>query len=87
MITRAPNITRLIDKLVQKKLVSRCDHDHDRRVVYVAATERALEALARLDEPVQELHRRLTGGLSRAEQRELIRLLEKCREGTEAPSE
>src|SRR3954463_5842432 len=29
MIPRAPNITRLIDKLVQKKLVSRCDHDRD----------------------------------------------------------
>src|SRR5579863_2804169 len=27
MIARAPNITRLIDKLVQKKLVSRCAHE------------------------------------------------------------
>lgn len=45
MIDRAPNATRLTDKLIAKGLVQRERDDKDRRVVHVWITERGLELL------------------------------------------
>ena len=80
-ITVVPGITGLIDRLERVDLVRRERSRQDRRVVYVAITERGLELLARLDSPLSELHADVLRQLSRAEVQELIRLLEKAREG------
>ena len=48
-------------------------------MVYVSITEDGLEVLARLDEPVRELHRRVLAHFSADEVAELTRLLEKAR--------
>ena len=50
MIERAPNATRLMDKLCDKKLIERERCEHDRRVVYVKITESGLELLTTIDE-------------------------------------
>ena len=50
MIERAPNATRLMDKLCDKTLISRERCDHDRRVVYVRITNQGLELLKTIDE-------------------------------------
>jgi DNA-binding MarR family transcriptional regulator len=50
MIVRSPNITRLADKLVHKKLIKRNRSTEDRRVVYVKITEPGLKLLAQIDE-------------------------------------
>jgi DNA-binding MarR family transcriptional regulator len=50
MIDRAPNATRLTDKLIAKGLVIRERCDMDRRVVYVRISPKGLELLKRLDE-------------------------------------
>ena len=78
-VTEVPGITGLVDRLERAGLVQRQRCREDRRVVYVAATPRALGLLARLDGPVRELHRRLMGHLGARELGELIRLLEKVR--------
>jgi DNA-binding MarR family transcriptional regulator len=65
--------------LEEAGLVNRLRCEKDRRVIYVALTERAIAALAALDEPLIALHRKLMGHLSDAELKELIRLLEKTR--------
>jgi MarR family transcriptional regulator, 2-MHQ and catechol-resistance regulon repressor len=78
-ITEVPGITGLVDRLERAGLVKRERCRRDRRVVYVAATPKALGLLARLDGPVQELHSRLMGHLGTRELGELIRLLEKVR--------
>ncbi len=80
MVTVVPAITGLIDRLEALEMVTRERCLHDRRVVYVAITEKALKILADLDEPVEQLHHALIGHLSQAELKELIRLLEKARE-------
>ncbi|MDQ3100055.1 MAG: MarR family transcriptional regulator [Bacteroidota bacterium] len=49
MIDRAPNATRLTDKLIAKGLVERERCDEDRRVVYVKIAEKGLELLDRID--------------------------------------
>jgi DNA-binding MarR family transcriptional regulator len=79
-ITVVPGITGLIDRLERAGLVNRLRCDRDRRVIYVALTDRAATTLTALDEPMAALHYQLLGHLSRAELKEMIRLLEKARE-------
>ena len=87
MIAAVPGITGLVDRLEGMGLVARERSTEDRRVVFVAITPRGLDLLARLDDPVAALHKRLIGHLSPAELRELSRLLEKARQGLEKVSE
>lgn len=49
MIDRAPNATRLTDKLIAKGLVERERCEEDRRVVFVRISERGLELLITID--------------------------------------
>src|SRR5713101_3606366 len=79
-ITVVPGITGLIDRLEQSGFVNRVRCETDRRVIYVALTDKGAKALAGLDDPLQALHKKLMSHLSQAELRELIALLEKTRE-------
>ena len=49
MIEKSPNTTRLMDKLIDKKLIERVRCDEDRRVVYVKITKNGLELLSQID--------------------------------------
>ena len=52
MITRDPDITRLLDRLEKRGLISRCRETKDRRMVMARITPEGLKLLGRLDEPV-----------------------------------
>ena len=80
MITRDPDITRLLDRLEKRDLISRCRETKDRRMVMARIAPQGLELLARLDEPVQSAHRKLLGHLGRERLQALAGLLEVCRE-------
>ena len=75
MITRDPDITRLLDRLEKRELISRCRETKDRRTVMARITPEGLKLLARLDEPVQEAHRKQLGHLGRERLRALAELL------------
>ncbi len=77
MIQVVPAITGLIDRLLKQGLVSRDRCTEDRRVVYIEITKKALTLLKRMDEPVNQLHKRLVGHLTRSELKELSCLLKK----------
>lgn len=79
MISRMPDVTRLVDRLEQSKLVERARTTSDRRVVLVRLTEAGRDLLACLDGPVRELHGHTLGHLKRSELAELNRLLVKAR--------
>jgi DNA-binding MarR family transcriptional regulator len=79
MITRDPDITRLLDRLEKRGLISRCRETKDRRMVMARITPGGLQLLARLDEPVEEAHRRQLGHLNREQLRALSELLETTR--------
>jgi DNA-binding MarR family transcriptional regulator len=79
MITRDPDITRLLDRLEKRGLTSRCRQTKDRRMVMVRITPEGLKLLARLDEPVQEGHRRQLGHLGPDRLLELTELLHAAR--------
>jgi MarR family transcriptional regulator, 2-MHQ and catechol-resistance regulon repressor len=83
MIQAVPGITGLIDRLEGAGFVRRQRATEDRRVIFVEITASALAVLGRLDEPLVALEKKLIGGLTQAEQRDLNRLLEKIREHLE----
>ena len=63
MVTRDSDITRLLDRLEKRSLVSRCRESKDRRTVWTRITPEGLELLARLDEPMRAAHLELLGHL------------------------
>ncbi len=79
MITRDPDVTRLLDRLEKRGLISRCRETKDRRTVMARITAEGLNLLARLDEPVQAGHRRQLGHLGRERLRLLSELLSVAR--------
>ena len=81
MITRDPDITRLLDRLEKRSLISRCRESKDRRMVLTRIAPEGLELLARLDKPVEDTHRKLLGHLGQERLRALAGLLAACRSG------
>lgn len=81
LIQVVPAITGLIDRLEKVNLVQRKRCEEDRRVVYVAITRRGLDLLTKIDEPLGRLQHDLMKVHSKTDLAELIRLLEKTREG------
>ena len=81
MITRDPDITRLLDRLEKRGLISRCRETKDRRMVMARITPYGFKLLARLDGPVEETHRRQLGHLGRERLRALAELLHAARTG------
>ena len=79
MITRDPDITRLLDRLEKRNLISRCRETKDRRMVMARIARDGLKLLGRLDEPVQEAHRKQLGHLGSERLRALTELLHAAR--------
>ncbi|MGB8582851.1 MAG: MarR family transcriptional regulator [Candidatus Sulfotelmatobacter sp.] len=75
MITRDPDVTRLLDRLEKRELISRCRETEDRRTVRARIAPQGLKLLARLDEPVQAAHRKQLGHLGRRRLQALADLL------------
>lgn len=67
MIDRAPNATRLTDKLIDKGLVARERCSEDRRVIYVRITPKGLALLERIDAESKGLFQQLFERLSEAD--------------------
>ena len=79
MVTRDPDLTRLLDRLESRRLVSRSRSSSDRRVIVAAVTEAGRRLLSRLDDKVSEVHRNQLHHLSRTELGTLAELLVRAR--------
>jgi DNA-binding MarR family transcriptional regulator len=75
MITRDPDVTRLLDRLEKRGLISRWREARDRRTVMARITPEGLKVLARLDGPILAAHRRQLGHLGRERLAALTELL------------
>ena len=84
LVSRAPDITRLVDKLVDRGLVERERPADNRRVVNVGITDAGLTLLDELAAAVRECHERQLGHMDEAEMRTLVELLRKARSPHEA---
>lgn len=79
LITRVPDITRLVDRLVERKLVSRVRDDSDRRVVLLSVTDRGARLSKDLSGPVTALHRSQLEHMTAEDLARLSALLEEAR--------
>ena len=76
MIERAPNLTRLTDKLLDKGLIMRIPSPDDRRVVYLDITK---QGMLLLDDISKTLKDDWLDNLTEAEALQLTNLLDKIR--------
>ena len=79
MITRDPDVTRLLDRMEKRGLISRCRETKDRRVVQARITPEGMAALERLDAPVLKAHRDRLGHMTGEQLGALAELLRVAR--------
>lgn len=79
LIAPVPDVTRLLDRMEDAGFVERERDSDDRRLMRTRITRRALDVLAKLDEPMEEIHQRQLGHMSKADLRKLVTLLEEAR--------
>ena len=80
MITRDPDITRLVDRLEARHFVERARSQNDRRVVVTRISPEGLRLLAALDKQVEDVPKKILGHLGEKRLRILIGLLERARQ-------
>ena len=86
LISRAPDVTRMLDRLEKRSLVTRHRRAENRRVVEVALTEAGRALLSEMADQVRQMHRQQLGHLGSAQQRQLIELLQRARQPHEDAS-
>jgi DNA-binding MarR family transcriptional regulator len=80
LVSRAPDITRLLDRLEAKGLVERVRPPEDRRQVLACITQSGMDLLHRIAEPLQACHQRQLGHLNPEEVEQLTALLHRARQ-------
>lgn len=76
MLERAPNATRLMDKLCAKQLIERIACPDDRRVVHIKITKKGLSLLDKIS---KQMHLDFLKNLNEKEAEQLSDLLDKIR--------
>ncbi len=79
LISRMPDMTRLLDRLAKRGLISRSRLADNRRVVEVFITKAGQELLSEMSEAVLEMHQRQLGHLTPNQQKQLVKLLKLAR--------
>ncbi len=80
MVTRDPDVTRMLDRLESRGLVTRARDRRDRRSITVRITPAGSRLVSELDAPVAALHRRQLSHLGEKNLVRLTALLEGVRE-------
>src|SRR5712692_3732701 len=81
MITRDPDITRLLNRLEDRGFVERTRARHDRRVIYGKITAAGLRLLREMDGPIEKHGREMLRHVGQERLKQLIELLELVRGG------
>lgn len=80
MVTYDPDVTKLLDRLETRSLVTRERQQQDRRVIVVHISKGGLKLLKEIDRPILALTRKLLGHLGSRRLAALNELLEAARE-------
>ena len=80
LVSRAPDITRMLDKLEERGLIARERLADNRRVVRIGITKLGLALLEEIALPLQECHARQLGHMSAADLKQLCVLLRAARD-------
>jgi MarR family transcriptional regulator, organic hydroperoxide resistance regulator len=81
MITRDPDVTRLLDRLEGRGFVQRTRAKHDRRVIYGKITAAGRKLLREMDGPLEKFGREMLRHVRQEKLKQLIELLELVRGG------
>jgi DNA-binding MarR family transcriptional regulator len=79
LVSRAPDITRMLDKLERRELIVRERPDQNRRTVRIGISPAGLALLRELDGEVRQCHVQQLGHMTRGELQDLVRLLHAAR--------
>jgi len=82
MLTKMPDVTRLLDRMEEAGLVARSRDNEDRRQVSTKITPAGRQLVDSLDEPASQLHRRRLGHMTAEQLSSLIELLTLARDST-----
>lgn len=85
MLTKMPDVTRLLDRMEDAKLVARARDSEDRRLVSTRITPKGLKLLEELEDAVYAKHQSCFRQLSKTQLRALIDMLAIVRDGLESP--
>ena len=80
MITRDPDITRLLDRLERRGFLTRSRDSRDRRVITVRIAAAGQKILKDLEGPMTEYNRKLLSHMDKRDLQKLVELLEAARE-------
>jgi DNA-binding MarR family transcriptional regulator len=86
LVTRDPDVTRLLDRLEARALIARAREHADRRVVTTRITTTGAALLEKLDGPVREAVDQMLAHMSARQLTALIEMLELARERAAAPA-
>ena len=81
MLTRMPDMSRLLDRMEGAGLVVRARREDDRRIVSTRITRQGLQALDRLESLVVDAHVKQFAHMSPPDVRALVAMLDRVREG------
>ncbi|HEU5184170.1 MAG TPA: MarR family transcriptional regulator [Gemmatimonadaceae bacterium] len=84
MLTKMPDVTRLLDRMEDAKLVARARDSEDRRLVSTRITSKGLRLLEELEDAVYATHESCFRQLGKTQLRALIDMLAIVREGLES---
>jgi DNA-binding MarR family transcriptional regulator len=79
MLSRDPDITRMMDRLEKRGLLVRGRDREDRRIVTHCLTPQGLDLVNQLDEPIERAHQKALGHVAPEKLRALIEVLEEIR--------
>ena len=85
LVSRAPDMTRLLDRLEARGLIDRERLSENRRVVLIGITSAGIALLDALATPVRDCHAQQLGHMTPRELAALNKLLNRCREPHEPP--
>ena len=79
LVTRVPDVTRLLDRMEATGLISRNRGNQDRRFVTTYITDKGMKLLEKIDRELPAIHTAILGHVSQKRLRDLISLLEEVR--------
>jgi DNA-binding MarR family transcriptional regulator len=79
LVSKAPDVTRMLDRLEHRGLIARTRSTEDRRAVLVGITDAGLAMLEKIAAPLRQCHERQLGHMTPTDVEALISLLRKAR--------
>lgn len=76
MLEKAPDVTRLVDRLQQQGFVERRESEEDRRLSVTRITKKGLDLLDRMAPRIEEVHNYFADRVSLRDRHELSRICE-----------